>query len=120
MKNTKANATANAWPEAVEAQLAEKYTGREMNDQLGKLVEGKTAAMVRSKLVSMGLYEKNEARAVGGASQTRKLDLVRGVEILTGLPKGSLDSLEKAKKDELDALASALTHLSDTHEAETE
>ena len=104
------------WSKESEQALQSVYTGNEMNDQLGKLVEGKSAAAVRSKLVSLGVYEKNEPKAVGGASGTRKLEFVRGIETMLSMKTGSLDSLEKSRKDELEALANALTKVGDKAE----
>lgn len=59
---------------------------------------------VRSKLVSEGVYVKQEPRAVGGASPTRKINLVRTLETALGASKNTLTSLEKAKKEELETL----------------
>jgi hypothetical protein len=91
-----------------------------MNDQLGKLVEGKSAAAVRSKLVSLGVYEKNEPRKVGGASSTRKIEIVHAIETMLSKDRDSLASLEKASKAELDALSKAIIAISDNQEAESE
>jgi hypothetical protein len=102
------------WTEEAEQALKARYSGNADNENLGKMVQGKTAAAVRSKLVSLGVYEKNEPKAVGGASSTRKLEYVRAVETMLSMKKGSLDSLEKGRKDELEALAEALTKTADT------
>lgn len=118
MTKAQTAATAKAWTPELEAKLEASYTGKEMNDQLGNLITGKTAAAVRSKLVSMGLYEKNDPRSVGGASSTRKIEIVNAIEILLSKEKGSFASLEKASKPELEALSAALVALSDRDEAE--
>ena len=99
------------WDEQAEQALASAYTGRADNDKLGSLVEGKSAAAVRSKLVSLGIYEKNEPKSVGGASSSRKIESVRAIEAIAGMGKGTLDSLEKARKDELETLAATLAKL---------
>ena len=104
------------WDEKSEQALQSAYSGRQDNERLGKMVEGKSAAAVRSKLVSLGVYEKNEPKAVGGASGTRKLEFVRGIETMLSMKTGSLDSLEKSRKDELEALANALTKVGDKAE----
>lgn len=96
------------WSEETEAALKAAYTGKDCNERLGKLVEGKTAAAVRSKLVSLGVYEKNDPRAVGGASSVRKLHVVRAIETMLSAPRESLASFEKAKKEELELLANFL------------
>lgn len=106
------------WTPEAEQALQAVYTGNDMNSKLGKLVEGKSAAAVRSKLVSLGAYERNETRAVGGASSTRKIEVVRSVETILSMPKGSLDSLEKGKKSELESLAERLIAYSDSQAAE--
>lgn len=105
------------WTPEAEQALQAVYTGNEMNGELGKLVEGKSSAAVRSKLVSLGAYEKNETRAVGGASSTKKIEVVRSVETILSMPKGSLDSLEKGKKQELESLAERLIAYSDSQAA---
>ena len=104
------------WDEKSEQALQSAYSGRQDNERLGKMVKGKSAAAVRSKLVSLGVYEKNEPKAVGGASGTRKLEFVRGIETMLSMKTGSLDSLEKSRKDELEALANALTKVGDKAE----
>ena len=72
---------------------------------------GKTVPMVRSKLVSEGVYKaKARVSKATGAAPVRKLALAQAiaskVESATGL-----ESLEKASKSDLEALLTAITEL---------
>lgn len=112
---------ASNWTDAQVAQLEKAYIGAECNGNLDTLIAGKTAAAVRSKLVSLGLYEKADpaaAKAAAGTAAQRKIQIVNAIEILTGCGKGTLDTLEKASKPQLEALAKALTLLSDRSNAD--
>ena len=111
---------ASNWTDAQVAQLETAYTGSECNANLDTMIAGKTAAAVRSKLVSLGLYEKADPAAAkaGTAAGQRKVQIVTAIEILTGMPKDSLETLEKASKPQLEALAEALTKLSDRSNAD--
>ena len=99
------------WSNELTAQLVAAYTAAEKdNEQLETIAKdmGKTVAAVRSKLVSLGEYQKPEqARKVGGASAVRKMTLVRQIQDATGIE--SLDSFEKASKAHLQALVDFLT-----------
>jgi hypothetical protein len=115
----KAPAKSSTWSDAQVAQLEKAYMGSESNGSLDTMIAGKTAAAVRSKLVSLGLYEKAAPTSKTGAPVgERKGDLVKAIEILTGVKTGMLDTLEKASKPQLAALAEALTKLSDRDNAE--
>lgn len=122
-KNT-AVAAKNGWDAATEAALKARYENEGSPSDTADLLKiggdfgGKTAAQIRGKLVSMGIYQKGEPKAVGGASQTRKLHIVNSIEILLSQKKGAFASLEKASKAELDALAAALVALSDSKAAD--
>lgn len=62
-----------------------------------------TENSVRQKLVSMKVYVSPDAKAkVGNPSATRKVQVVERIAQTTGL---EVDSLEKANKAELEALA---------------
>jgi hypothetical protein len=116
----KAATTSKNWDEKQEAQLQEIYTGSADNARLAEIgahFGGKSAAAVRGKLVSMGLYEKGEHRAVGGVNSTKKIEIVNAIEIFAGMNKGALDSLEKASKPQLEALSAVLANLSDRSNA---
>lgn len=116
-----ANKKASNWTDAQVSQLEKAYTGSECNASLDTMIAGKTAAAVRSKLVSLGLYEKADpaaAKAASGTAAQRKVQIVSAIEILTGMPKNSLETLEKASKPQLEALAKALTQLSDRSNAD--
>lgn len=109
------------WTDAQVTMLETAYTGSECNASLDTMIAGKTVAAVRSKLVSLGLYEKADPAAVkaaGGTAAQRKIQIVSAIEILTGMPKDSLETLEKASKPQLEALAKALTLLSDRSNAD--
>lgn len=113
-------AAAKAWPDSEVKQLVAAYaaSGND-NSKLGELMAGKTAAQCRSKLVSLGEYVKAEevkkSAAEGGSG--KKIEIVNAIEIFAGLAKGSLASLEKASKSELELLTRRMTELSDQYNA---
>lgn len=108
------------------AVAAEQKTGTIDNEiaktlSKEKVFEGRTVNSIRAKAVSEGVYQKADApRKVGGETAKRKIEFVRGAEILLNLKQGSLDTLEKASKADLEALTGALTTLSDNYNAELE
>lgn len=120
---THAKKSASEYTEAMVAYLETVYPAKkaegENNEVLAEMVaefnkkfgDEKTVTVnaVRQKLVSLGIYEKDAPRAVGGASGVRKLSIVRTIEAALGLEKGSLDSFEKASKSELEKLSQALS-----------
>lgn len=124
MTKAKTSPVAFKWDAKTEAALKAAYEkAGKPNDtdalaELGKQFDNKTAVAIRGKLVSLGIYEKGEPKAVGGASSTRKSQIVTGIEILASMKKGSLESLEKASKPQLEALADALKNLSERHNAD--
>lgn len=104
---------AKVWTDEKTAKLSTSYAAAvEANN--GKALEPKqlkslaqqfdvTENSVRQKLVSMDEYIAPEAKAkVGNPSATRKIQVVEQIANATGL---ELDSLEKANKAELEALA---------------
>ena len=108
-------AKAQAWTKESTAQLVSAYVeaGKD-NEQLEVIAKemGKTVPAVRSKLVSLGEYEKPAvARKVGGASAVRKMALVREIQNRTGIE--NLESLEKASKAHLQALVDALPEVAE-------
>jgi hypothetical protein len=118
-KNTAPKKSASTWSDAQVKQLETAYTGSECNASLDNMIAGKTAAAVRSKLVSLGLYEKADPTAKAAASvASRKPSIVKAIEILVGVKTGELETLEKASKPQLEALAAALTKLSDRSNAD--
>lgn len=92
------------WTEEAVEKLTTEYNGQADNERLAEIGEqfGVTAHAVRSKLVSMKIYEKNEPRSVGGASSIRKAHLVR--KVANALNAQGLESLEKATKQDLETL----------------
>jgi hypothetical protein len=107
------------WSTEMTTRLTSAYNGDNTKLEVIAKEFGKTVPMVRSKLVSEGVYVPNVKRAVGNASAVRKLALVRNVETVLSMPVGSLDSLEKGSKAELTALTEALIALSDHQDAES-
>lgn len=108
-----------AWSDAQVKALTEGYKGDNSTAGLIALVSGKTPAEVRGKLVSLGIYVKSDApKTVGGKPAAKKIEIVNGIEILLSMPKGSLESLEKAAKPQLDALAATLVKMSDRQQAD--
>lgn len=109
---------------AIENFALKQEDGRITNDALSELrkvkgLESKTIPSLRSKVVNLGYYQKAAAKpAAGGKVSQRKIEYVRAAETLVGMRKGSLDTLEKASKLELEALCKALTELSDKANAE--
>ena len=108
-----------AWTDSQVKALTEGYKGDNSTAGLIALVAGKTAAEVRGKLVSLGIYVKSDApKTVGGKPAAKKIEIVNAIEILLSMPKNSLESLEKAAKPQLDALAAKLIKMSDKQAAE--
>ena len=113
-------AAPKSWPEnEVKALIAAYAAAGFDNSKLGELMAGKTAAQCRSKLVSLGEYVKADATAAGkaGSEPARKISIVKAIEIFAGVPAGSLETLEKAAKPQLELLAKRLTELSDQYNA---
>ena len=94
------------WTEETAAALATAYESGKTVAELATQF-GKTEAAVRGKLVSMKVYQKQEVKAVGGASAVRKTHLVRTLAERLGLTFESVESLEKASKGALEALLKA-------------
>lgn len=104
---------AKVWTEETTAKLSEAYAAA-IEANSGKALEPKqlkaiaqqfdvTDNSVRQKLVSMKEYVSPDAKAkVGNPSATRKIEVVKQIADTTGL---TVDSLEKANKGELEALA---------------
>lgn len=90
------------WTNEVVAKLTAEYDGQNIDQLATKF--GKSVAAVRGKLVSLGIYQKQEPRAVGGASAVRKMALVRELATSMGVEVAEVESLEKAKKETLDLL----------------
>ena len=102
---TKVTKAVNWSAETVE-KLTAAYNGSNI-EQVAKEL-GKTVPAVRSKLVSLGVYQKQEPRAVGGASAVRKLQLVKQLAEKLGVELEEVESLEKAKKETLEMLVAFL------------
>ena len=101
--------TSKAWSPELTATLVSGYaegTGKDVATLAKEL--GKTVPAVRSKLVSEGVYVKQEPRAVGGASPVRKIALVKQLANELELELSELESLEKASKPALELLLKAL------------
>ena len=104
---------AKVWTEETTAKLSATYAAA-IEANKGKALEPKqlkaiaqqfdvTDNSVRQKLVSMKEYVSPDAKAkVGNPSATRKIEVVKQIADTTGL---TVDSLEKANKGELEALA---------------
>lgn len=112
-------AAAKSWPEnEVKALLAAYAASGYDNSKLGELMAGKTAAQCRSKLVQLKEYRKTETAAEkAGSEPARKVSIVKAIEIFAGVPAGSLETLEKAAKPQLELLVRRLTELSDQYNA---
>lgn len=119
MSTEKKAPAAKSWPEnEVKALLAAYAASGYDNSKLGELMAGKTAAQCRSKLVQLKEYRKTETAAEkAGSEPARKVSIVKAIEIFAGVPAGSLETLEKAAKPQLELLARRLTELSDQYNA---
>jgi hypothetical protein len=127
----KVTTTAPAWStvqlSAITAAAERTESGLLTNEDVTALAKtepfvnaGKTLNMVRSKAVNMDVYQKATTKSVGvSGTVTRKIEFVNAIEILASLNKGSLASLEKASKPQLEALANALTSKSDKQAADS-
>lgn len=116
-----------SWDEKNVAAAAELYLAlgkdvRNTKPELAKIaaaVGAKSAQSVMSKLVSEGVYEKSDAPTSTGGTATQKCQIVNSVETILSLKKGSLGTLGKANKQELQMLVDALIKTSDSKAAET-
>jgi hypothetical protein len=99
---------AKAWDSALTEKAVSAYQAGTDLETIAKEM-GKTVPAVRSKLVAEKVYQKPEARKVGGASSVRKMSIVRDVAKMLEIE--SLDSFEKATKADLETLKAALTEL---------
>lgn len=123
MTTTAKKATPSAgWTDQQIAALKAGYNGDNSTEALAALVAGKSAAMARSKLVNLGLYIKADPAAAktadGKPAKASKIQLVSAVEILLSMPTDSLNTLEKASKGQLEALAATLAKLSNKSDAD--
>lgn len=116
---TKTTAKVPAWSDAQVKAITEGYNGDNSTAGLIALCSGKTAAEVRGKLVSLGIYVKSDApKTVGGKPAAKKIEIVHAIETMLSMPRNSLESLEKAAKPQLDALAATLVKMSDRQAAD--
>lgn len=98
------------WPTETVQELTAMYDGD--NSKLPEIAAKlkKSVPSIRSKLVNLGVYVKPETpKKVGGASSVRKIQLVNEVAEHLKMGKGSLESLEKASKADLESLLKAVT-----------
>lgn len=96
------------WSESAVAELTEKYATGATVAELAKQMS-KSEAAIRGKLVSLGVYQKAETRSVGGASQVRKGHLVRDIAKQMNVSVEAVESLEKARKEDLELVLAFLT-----------
>lgn len=99
--------------EKIAAKLVAAYqASNHDNEKLGDIAKqfGATVPAVRGKLVAMGEYVKpvKAATVKTGVSVKQKADIVKAVEIMLSLREGSLASLEKGSKADLQLLADSL------------
>jgi hypothetical protein len=95
------------WSAETVAVLTENYPAMTVEALAQKL--GKSVPAVRSKLVSLKVYQKQEPRAVGGASSVRKIQLVKQLAEALQVEMEKVESLEKASKEALQLLLECLT-----------
>lgn len=121
MTATKKTTPSAGWTDTQIAALKAAYNGDNSTEALAALVAGKSAAMARSKLVNLGLYIKADPAAKtaeGKPAKSSKIQLVNAIEILLSQPVDSLNTLEKASKPQLEALAATLAKLSNKSDAD--
>lgn len=114
-------AAKSIWTEEVTESAVTTYidgraAGKTNADIISELAEELNTSVpsVRSKLATIKDAEGNkiyqaDKRAVGGASTIRKLNIVNQIEDALDLERGSLDSLEKGSKLQLEALLKELS-----------
>jgi len=107
MTNSKTVKAVN-WTAETVAKLTEAYASETNLEVLSKEF-GKTVPALRSKLVSLGIYQKQETRAVGGASSVRKIQLVKQIAECLNQEIEAVESLEKASKEALLLILEAVT-----------
>lgn len=91
------------YTEELTAKVTELFEGGTSLEDIAKET-GKTVPSLRAKLASMGLYKaKSKTRASGEARETRET-LVRKLESYMDIEENTLESLEKARKSDLELL----------------
>jgi hypothetical protein len=94
----------------------------ELTEKGGELHDLITVSQLRGKAVNSGYYAKkteSEKASEHGTSQVRKASIVSAIETILSMPKGSLESLGKAQKPQLQALSDALIAVSDKQDADS-
>lgn len=96
------------YTEAQVAVLTEMYKGVDNATEVAQIAvaTGKTAASVRAKLASLGLYTKAEAESK--AKGVTKRALAEQVGQAIGLQEFEVEALEKTSKSVLDKLVANL------------
>lgn len=96
------------YTEAQVAVLTEMYKGVDNATEVAEIAKatGKSAASVRAKLASLGLYAKAEAESK--AKGITKRALAEQVGNALGLQEFEVDALEKTSKSVLDKLVAKL------------
>lgn len=96
----------NYTPEQTEQVLklyAEGVSTQEIAETVGKGVRS-----IVAKLSREGVYKKAEKKSVSGGAVFKKADLIEGIAGKIGVPAEQLESLEKATKEALELVFSAL------------
>lgn len=109
---TKTAKAPNYTPENV-AEMTAKYTAAPTRETVDALAEsmGKTAKQVIAKLVNLGIYKKAtpaKGQTKTGAVVEHKDQTADFIGKVLGLSEGDTDSLTKANKRALQAIAKAL------------
>lgn len=98
------------YTEEMTTKVAELFEAGNTLEDISKET-GKTVPSLRAKLASMGLYKaKSKTTSSGQARETRET-LVRKLEVLVGEEENSLESLEKARKGDLEILVKFFDNL---------
>ena len=99
------------WSEEAVTVLTENYPTTPVEELAKQL--GKTVPAVRSKLVNLGIYQKQEAvTKAGKAPAMRKLAAVKQIAETLGVEMEEVESLEKASKATLELLLKVLAEKS--------
>jgi hypothetical protein len=99
------------WTDAEVATLKQAYSENQNLTELSKTF-GKTVPALRSKLVYLGVYEKQQATKAG-ASAVRKVTLVGQLAKRLGVDAEAVQSLEKANKEALELLLKAVPEVAE-------
>lgn len=100
---TAKTAKAPAYTPEMVAEMQAAYAASQTAETVQALAEkfGKTPAMVRAKLVNLGIYKAKEYKTKQGEKPVKKDETADAIGRILGLSDGETDSLAKANKTAL-------------------